>query len=126
MTSPLLRFTPGRVYTFGPKLCALFHRAGWKHTDVSPTVRMRAVSIILLDQPLPAPNSPAPLLFTDDEYEAKFTDDRTGRDWYIMNNWWHEVFEVALTLAEKERARMAAEPWVAKRDANLRDMFKPK
>lgn len=36
------------------------------------------------------------------------------------------VYTKPLTLAEKERARMDAEPWVRRRDENLREAFAPK
>lgn len=102
----------GRSYTFGWALCSLFHRIGWSVSDISPTTAVRCVALYELQDHVGR--------------EAEFCDDAAKRTWYVHTDWWHDVSAVRLTLAEKERARMATEPWVSRRDRNLRDMFKPK
>jgi hypothetical protein len=57
--------------------------------------------------------------------QATFTAVGTTYRVTVIEGWFDEVFTERLTLSEKEKIRMRSEPWVAKRDANLRDMFKP-
>lgn len=106
MTAP---FQVGQLYRFGENLCGLFYRVGWTGREMSIDRIFRCSEIRAGEDP-----------------EADFADVLTGRVWIIGDNWWHEVFEGRMTLGERERLRMRSEPWVARRDENLRDMFKPK
>lgn len=53
-------------------------------------------------------------------------DERDEDFWlWLRDSYWTTLIEVPLSLVEKEQVRRQAEPWVRRRDMNLRSVFQP-